>query len=116
MAYATTADLATYLGIPEADLPADSTRQLQRASELLDYATMGRTTATETADAAKSATMAQVEFWLEAGEESDIYGSKNFRSHSIGGVSIQGRISELAPRAKRILSAEGLLYRGVSQI
>lgn len=116
MAYANTTDLATYLGISEADLPADATRQLQRASELLDYTTMGRTTATENADAAKSATMAQVEFWMEAGEESDIYGAKNFRSHSIGGISIQGRISELAPRAKRILSVEGLLYRGVSRL
>lgn len=114
MAYATTSELATYLGIAEADLPPDAARQLERASELIDYATMNRTTATENADPAKRATMAQVEFWLEAGEEADIYGAKNFQSHSIGGVTIQGRISELAPRAKRILVLEGLLYRGVS--
>jgi hypothetical protein len=114
MAYAAPTELADYLGIPEADLPDDASRQLQRASELIDYATMGRTTGTGNAIPAKNATMAQVEFWMEAGEESDIYGAKNFRSHSIGGVSIQGRISELAPRAKRILSREGLLYRGVS--
>jgi hypothetical protein len=114
MAYATKTDLAAYLGISETNLPLDSDRQLQRASELIDYATMNRTQATANAIPAKNAAMAQVEFWMEAGEESDIYGAKNFRSHSIGGISIQGRISELAPRAKRILSREGLLYRGVS--
>lgn len=115
MAYATITELASYLGIPEADLPPDANRQLQQASMLVDYATMNRTSLAENADTAKKATIAQVEFWMEAGEESDIYGAKNFRSHSIGGVSIQGRISELAPRAKRILSIEGLLYRGVSK-
>lgn len=111
MAYATNTDLSFYLGVPIEELPTDTDRLLTRASELIDIATMGR--ATENDAAVKTATMAQVEFWLEIGEESDIIGAKNFRSHSIGGLTLQGRMSEMAPRARRILSLEGLLYRGV---
>lgn len=117
MAYATEQDLADYLGVSLADLPSDSERLLERASEDVDYYTLGRATQGE---ATKLATCAQVEMWLEVGEETSIRGA--LASFSIGRWSATyanvsggsgGGPPALAPRAKRHLLLAGLLYRGV---
>lgn len=120
MSYATKTDLSAYTGIPETELPADSARLIKRASELIDMATLNRidTTDTEHAEAAKNASCAQVEYWLQAGEHQDVTGP--IQGYSIGSFQVQfgagdNRISptELAPRAKRYLFLSGLMYRGV---
>lgn len=123
MAYATPAELANYVSsaiiLPST---AEQLRLLERASEQVDYLTLGRidTSNPEHAEAAKNATMAQVEFWFEAGESVDI--GQAVGSYSIGKLSInyggasagkQGTQVSLAPRARRYLFLAGLLYRGV---
>lgn len=120
MAYATEQDLADYLGVSLADLPDDAERLLERASEDIDYYTLGRATQSE---ATKLATCAQIEMWLEVGEETDIRGA--LQSFSIGrwsatyagaagGAGSGGGPPALAPRARRHLLLAGLLYRGVA--
>ena len=121
MAYATESDLAQYLGVSEADLPADAARLLERASELIDHLTLGRIDSenTEHTEAARKAACAQVEFWLAVDEENDIPGP--IQGIIIGRMQIQygagsNRIAAVyvAPRARRYLLDAGLLYRGVS--
>lgn len=118
-AYATTADLAEYLGITEGDLPADAARLLDHASEVVDYLTLKRidTTRQQDMDAAASATCAQVEFWIENGEGAEFQG--NVKSYSIGKTSVTfasgsdggGSDTKFAPRAIRTLKLAGLLNR-----
>ena len=123
MAYATEQDLADYLGVDIQDLPADAERLLERASEDIDYYTLERIDAenAEHLDAAKKAVCAQVEMWIEVGEETDIRGA--LASFSIGRWSATyasgsngGGPPKLAPRARRYLLVAGLLYRGVAMV
>lgn len=120
MAYATTAELAAYLGIDESDLPDDAGRLLERASEDVDYITLDRIDDDDTdhTDAAKKATMAQVEMWLETGEQQAIGG--NVQGFQVGRLQVQygagsNRVAPIgmAPRARRFLLLAGLLYRGI---
>jgi len=116
VSYATRSDLAQYLAVPEPELPQQADRLLARASEDIAFFTMGRldTDLPAHQDAARQATCAQVEFFLEAGE-------------GIGPAVTQrtvGRVSEsyasaspqLAPRAHRILAQAGLLYAGAEAL
>lgn len=114
MPYATKADLAAYLGVAEQDLPADADRLLQRATELIDEATLGRIDPADTdhADAARQATCAVVEAWLQAGEERDITGQRG--GVTLGSLRIDELPQGLPPRARRHLMLAGLLYRGVT--
>jgi len=117
--YAEIDDLAEYLGA-EVDLPSDAERQLLRASELVRHYALGRidTSNPTHAEAAKSATCAQVEAWVNDGEDRDI--SRAVSGYTIGRVSMQfaeggenGRlVSRLAPRARQELLQAGLLYAG----
>ncbi len=117
MVYATTDDLADYLHVNVSDLPQDVERMLERASEDVDYWTLDRidTGHTEQAEAAMNATCAQVEMWLEAGEEGDIRGA--LQSFSLGQWSATFANADgppkLANRSWRYLLRTGLLYRGV---
>lgn len=119
MAYATTTELADYLGVNEADLPSDADRLLDRASDTIDYYTLDRIdeTVTEEANAAKKATMAQYEWWSEFDEfmTSTFLSSIDIGPFSadISGGSNENQIPELAPRARRYLFLSGLLYGGV---
>jgi hypothetical protein len=127
MAYATTTQLQAYLGT--ASLPADAQRLLNRASDLVDFVTLGRieTTDTEQMLAARNATCAQVEYWITMGEDTDISGA-SYESISIGTFQMTTSSSEssktkslgskhgLAPRAGRILFLAGMTYRGVRMI
>ena len=121
MAYATTTELAEYLGLDETDLPDDADRLLDRASEMIDYYTLNRIDEEDEdkAEAAKKATVAQVEWWIEFGDELGL--TAVFNQISIGNFSAQtgggqqeSQISKLAPRAKQELFKAGLLNRGVS--
>lgn len=115
MAYATLAELASYLGVDEADLPDDTERLLERASEMIDYHTLNRIEAGETAS---KATCMQYEWWSQFDE----FNTQQFYSEiSIGpfstsnrGQNAGGGPPELAPRARQLLMLNGLLYRGVN--
>lgn len=117
MAYASEADLAEYLGVGESQLPDDAERLLERASELVDYLTLGRinTANAEHAEAAKKATCAQVESWLETEEVGEKQGA--VKRFTIGRFSMDfgdSGVPTVAPRARRYLLLAGLLYRGVA--
>lgn len=116
--FANRADLVAWLP-STTTVPTDpeATRLLTRASELVadkvlsGYAVTqtGAPAVTTVAAALRDATCAQVEAWMENGEEHDIAGYP--RNTAIGGtgLSVSALPSELAPRARRLLRAEGLL-------
>ncbi len=122
MPYATTTELADYLGVDEADLPDDASRLLERASEFIDYITLNRIDDTETsqAEAARKAVCAQIEYWQELGGDELVLLSK-VNEISIGEFSMRGGVanksaefSELASRARQYLFLEGLLNTGIN--
>ena len=114
MAYATLTELADYLGVLESDLPDDANRLLERASDLIDYYTLDRITAGETAS---KATVRQYEWWSQFDE----FNTQQFFSEiSIGpfstsnrGQNAGGGPPELSPRARHILLLTGYLNRSV---
>lgn len=95
---------------------ADVDRLLARATELVDDHCFGAfavdsdtnlPTDTDVADALRDATCAQVEFWVEVGEEHDVAGVAG-RQVSIARFSIDRLPPVLAPRARRFLDDQGL--------
>jgi hypothetical protein len=123
MAYATEQDLLYYLTL-EATPTISVTgakRLLQRASELIDDETFGRLQDTSWApanqvtaimEAAKNATCAQVEYWLEIDESLAISGYKG--NIQLGTTTLQNvNYAKLAPRAASYLSRYNLTYRGM---
>lgn len=115
MAYATRDDYAAFVGKDPQELPTDIDRLLQRASELIDYVTLGRidTSNNDCLANARDAVCAQVEYWESAGEDIDIQSSPE--QVIIGSFEMIGRMPTLAPRARRILLLAGLLSRTVRQ-
>ena len=126
--YATLAELAAYLDIEVAELPSDATRQLQRASELIDYVTLNRidTDNDDDMEAARMAVSAQIEMWIQEGETGDVAGEGAIKSKTVGKVSVTyadaggstppaNVDTRLAARARQALFLAGLLYRGASR-
>ncbi len=120
VAYADQAALDAFTPLAATLTPSEAARLLQRASELVDdkvraaYAIDTGTslpTDTDVATALSDATCAQVEFWLEVGEEHDTGGMAN-RQVAIGHLSVDRLPPELAPRAFRLMHAAGLLSAG----
>lgn len=115
--YATTADLAAYLGVAVGALPADAARLLQRASDDLYSYVSRNLVATNTSHmtAMKDATCAQVEYMISLGESSSIGGA--VQSFSIGATSMTFDSAtgsrSIGSRAIRYLNNEGLLFRGI---
>jgi hypothetical protein len=124
MAYATRADLAAWVGSSQT-LP-DTTEQdrlLERASTIVDGLLVaavydvdsdGNPIDTDVAAALSDATCAQVEWWLESGDE--LGASASWASVSIGSVRLGGGQGEsgasapaAAPRATSRLQLAGLL-------
>lgn len=97
---------------PEGDA---AERILLRASEVVQWASVGTydpddVDLPETVpEALRDATCAQVEQWLEVGEEIDIGGWNRSQGVKYGAVALDSLPSILAPRAARILDAEGIL-------
>lgn len=104
--------------------PTDTIDQLlDKASELIDFATMGRAEAlyTTTDDGtdlwdSRALTLAniacdQVEFWLEVGEEHDVVGLHGALAG--GRVQVSRVPGYLGQRAMRGLLQLGLYYAGV---
>ena len=110
--YATSDELTTFLGT---DAPSDADRQLTRASELLDKVVLaafavdadGLPTDDVIKSAMRDACCAQVELWIEVGEDNDIDGMAGTKLQ-IGGFQGE-RPPEVAPRALRILGEAGQL-------
>lgn len=134
--YATPTEVAAYMGIPVGDLQADILTIIERAQDLIDYATLNKindyylnSTKTAIDDteielAAQKATAAQVEYWLSlGGSDTDVINAGNIASFAIGNFSMafgaagsgsaNASMAVLAPRASRILFLVGLLYRGI---
>ncbi len=120
MAHATTTQLATYLSIDIGDLPSDAARLLERASELIDTYVLNNST-TDKEDTLANATCAQVEKWIDSGDELGSMGEfttlelGDFKASksAAGGGSGAKRSEDLAPRARQFLFMDGLFYRGV---
>ncbi len=113
VAYATGADLQALTGQSP---PADADRQLERASELLDFYVAAQfdvdtltslPTDTTVAETLRDAACAVVEAWAEVGEENDVDGLAGTQV-SVGQYS-GSRAPTLPPRAQRILATAGLL-------
>ncbi|XXZ49907.1 hypothetical protein AAGT00_16550 [Streptomyces cavourensis] len=119
--YTTPEQLAAWLGTAA---PPDAERLIARAGEDIDSALLtaiypvdddGDPLDPEIAAALGSATCAQVEYWLAAGDDGTGAAGK-WDSVSIGPVSLSGRSAsaagasgvELAPRAARTLRRAGL--------
>lgn len=121
MAYATSSDLAGWLG---ATPPGDAARLLARASELLDAALIGvvypvdddgNPTRPDHQATFRKAVCAQVEWWIETGDETGAAGQ--YSSVSIGSVGLVRANSattgrppgRLCPRALDVLRVAGLM-------
>lgn len=114
--FATVADLADWLpSSVDIDEP-DASRQLVRATTLIERAvrapyavdsTTNLPTDTTIAAALRDATCAQVEFWAETSEEHDVDGLAG-EHYSVTGYSGK-RAPRLAPRAVDLLANAGLL-------
>lgn len=120
--YATEEQLAEWLlgGAYEDETPTGEAaeRVLARASELIGACSFGMyeidsvtglPVVASVISSLRDATCAQVEQWLEVGEENDIAGWNRRKSMSFGSVSVQELPAVLAPRAARILASEGIL-------
>ncbi len=130
MAYATTAELALYLGVQENELPADAGRMLDRASEEIDYWTRGRApgATTDGATAVKNAVCALLESWINGGEPvaaatgdiASYTAGKVSVTYAQGGQTTRSATSvagaKLPPRAYQYLLTAGLLSAGVPVI
>lgn len=125
--YATAQELSDYLG-GSYPMPSNPERLLARASEVISEATFGvgqrvwdgtayytggyvdplnlPTWVVATVAQLSRAVCAQVEFWLEFGEESDVVGLKG--SLASGKLNISQLPPRLAPRARQALRDAGL--------
>jgi hypothetical protein len=111
-AYATPEQLADFMGGGTGGY--DPARLLVRATDLIRRSSLGRSDSTKL-DAQQleyrtNATCAQVEFWVEAGEEVDKLAPQG--REQIGSFSREAP-ARLAPRARDYLLMAGMLYRGV---
>lgn len=115
MAYADQATLNDFLPATLAVSDTiEANRLLERATELIDYHTLGNIDITDIDHiaAAEKATCAQVEYWLgPAGEDVDLQGGIRSISRSKASTTFVSSNPELAPRAKRILTLAGLLSK-----
>lgn len=115
MTYTDVVSLADYLSVDENDLPDDVDRMIERASQYIDFVTRNRISPYKDRhlDTAEIATNAQIEYWLQTGDEVGIL--QAFDSVDIGQVSLRKseKLPELAPRAYQILFLEGLVSNNV---
>lgn len=104
-------NLSDYLGINLAELPDFAERLIDRAKEIITLHILNFNETSEEIAAVRNAVCAQVEFFLETDESHDILGG--FNEFSVSGFSAKGKIGPLAPRARRFLFLNGLLYAGI---
>jgi len=135
--YATTTDLAARLSASY-DVPSNADQLLTKASELIEYATLGRSQLVwdgvypfdmNLTDRTRwlarnaiqktmitNATCDQVEYWLEVGEEHDVVGLPAGASLQGGRVQVNKLPGYLGQRALRSLLSAGIYWSGASSI
>ncbi len=131
--WATPEQLAAYLGVDEADLPAtpeQTARMLDRATDFLDALVLGRynpdTAYQGVIDRMVKATCAQVEFWMSSPEtldNADVVGGA-VSSYSAGSLQVtyahgsqpggRSQAQRLGPRSRDYLFLAGMLNRAVA--
>lgn len=117
MAHATPSDLQDWVSA-DTSLPSkeEQKRLLERATLLVNHATVAAYDPDDTAisSALRDGTCAQVEQWLVLGEGVDIEGWPVETHVQSSGLSVNKAPDTLAPRAHRILAAEGLTQGGMT--
>ncbi|HBE80359.1 MAG TPA: hypothetical protein DDW65_21635 [Firmicutes bacterium] len=111
--FITSNEIKTWIG-DSVTLATDIDRLILRASELIYRKTRHLTNTADTTEetAIKSATCAQIEYWMEIDETTDITGPLG--AMKISDFEFNSKFGKLAPRAKEILVDAGLLYKGVN--
>ena len=116
--YATSADLAAYMGINEEELPKGINIMLRRASELVGIAMRNNYNPEYEShvEAAKLATCSQCQNWIETNVSPVSNG--NVSSYSLGELSITYSdvakySNKLCTSAVRYLNVKHLLYKGL---
>lgn len=116
--YATKADLAEYMGKKEDELPSGVEILIKRASEIICIAMRGNYNPNneEHVEAAKLATCAQCQDWIE--REVSAVANNNVASFSLGELSItysdvDKYSNKLSTAAVRYLNYKHLLYKGM---
>lgn len=116
--YATKADLAEYMGKKEDELPSGVEILIKRASEIIFIAMRGNYNPNneEHVEAAKLATCAQCQDWIE--REVSAVANNNVASFSLGELSItysdvDKYSNKLSTAAVRYLNYKHLLYKGM---
>ena len=116
--YATKSDLAEYMGKEEHDLPEGIDILLRRASEVVGIAMRNNYLPRfqSHVEAAKLATCAQCQFWLE--NNINPVSSGNISSYSLGELSITySDVDKLSDRlcstSARYLNSQCLMYKGL---
>lgn len=113
--YATKEDLATHLGIDVTGIFKPHEDTLASANDIIETFTLGRinTGKVTHSEAAKRAALLQYDY-LTLMPQLDIIGGP--KSIAAGGFNMQmdTALSDLAPRARRVLFNVGLMYRGVN--
>jgi hypothetical protein len=97
-------------------LPPDIDRLILRASELIWRHTYHQTEIITAQDTqlltnVKNATCAQIEYWLQIDEASDITGPLG--AMKLKDFAFDSKFAVLAPRTRDILLDAGLLYKGI---
>lgn len=112
--YATPADIEEFTGIPVATLPSNIGQIIRKASDLITNMIKVNILPIHS-EALKLATSAQVEYWLETGDQSE--NNTAIKSYTANSVSVtyadKSSTNPLCPRAKQYLNKVGLLYAGV---
>lgn len=116
MTYTDVIGVSEYMSLDEDDLPNDIDRMIDRASDLIDYYSLNKIDSNNNRqlEVAKKATNAQIEYWLNTNDELNIM--HIFQGVTAGGdisINREGKLPELAPRAKRALLLGGLYNRSV---
>lgn len=116
--YATKADLATYMGKKEDELPSGVEILIKRASEIVCIAMRKNYNPSneEHVEAAKLAVCAQCQDWIE--REVSAVANNNIASFSLGELSItysdvDKYSNKLCATAVRYLNYKHLLYKGM---
>lgn len=116
--YATEIDLAEYMGIGDSGLPSNSKIMIRRASEIINMAMRNNYNPNYSShvEAAKLATCAQCQYWLD--NNLNPVSSGGISSYSLGELSItysdvDKLPDKLCATAARYLNKYCLLYKGM---
>jgi hypothetical protein len=115
--YATSAEVAAYMGIAENELPTNVNVLIKRASEIITIGMRGNydSTNADHIEVVKLATCAQIQDWIE--REVSAVANQNIQSYSLGSLSMtyasnDSNRNKLCITSARYLNTYHLLYKG----